>query len=147
MADAAFLDAYFAISAVKAKFCRTLDTKDWAGFAECLTEDYELDTSPSGGALTRGRDAVLDMLRASLTGAATAHHVHSPEMSVNGDTADVVWAMQDRVVFAPEQAKQFGFAGLTGFGHYHERYVRKNGTWRLSRQKATRLHVDMQKLP
>jgi hypothetical protein len=34
------------------------------------------------------------------------------------------------------------YAGHTGFGHYHERYVRQDGRWRISKTKLTRLHTD-----
>jgi len=34
------------------------------------------------------------------------------------------------------------YAGHTGFGHYHERYVRQDGRWRIAKTKLTRLHSD-----
>jgi hypothetical protein len=43
--------------------------------------------------------------------------------------------MNDRVVW------QGG--GMTGYGYYHERYVRRHGEWKLSATKLTRLHVDV----
>jgi uncharacterized protein (TIGR02246 family) len=136
-------EAYVAISQVKARYCRTLDTKDWEGLAEVFTEDFELDTSPAGGPPPlRGRDAVISMIRASLGSARTAHQVHSPEITLDGDTAHVIWAMQDRVVWDAERAAKLGFASLTGYGHYHERYVREQGRWRIAAQRLTRLHVD-----
>jgi hypothetical protein len=33
LTDLAKIEAYIAISEVKARYCRTLDTKDWAGYA------------------------------------------------------------------------------------------------------------------
>jgi hypothetical protein len=45
---------------VKARYCRTLDTKDWAGYADVFTEDFELDTSAAGGPPTiYGREAAI----------------------------------------------------------------------------------------
>jgi hypothetical protein len=42
-------------------------------------------------------------------------------------------------------ARQTGYQGLTGWGHYHERYVRgTDGAWRIARQRLTRLHLDME---
>lgn len=141
-----FIEAYLAISAVKAKYCRTLDTKDWDSYRECFTEDFELDTRPSGGNLVQGREAAIAMTRGAVGEAITAHQVHSPEIKLNGDTADVIWAMQDRVVWPAERANALGHASLTGFGHYHERYVRKDGQWRIAKLKLTRLHMDMHPL-
>ena len=44
-------------------------------------------------------------------------------------------ALQDRVVWGPDRA-------LTGYGHYHERWVRRDGGWKLAALKLTRLHLD-----
>nr|WP_129780573.1 nuclear transport factor 2 family protein [Peristeroidobacter soli] len=43
MPDTATLEAHLAISKVKARYCRMLDTKDWAGFGALFTEDFVLD--------------------------------------------------------------------------------------------------------
>jgi hypothetical protein len=138
------LETYIAICELKARYCRLLDTKDWDGFSALFTEDLELDTSGSGGQVTHGRDTAIAMVRSSVGTARTTHQVHAPEITCDGDTAHVIWAMQDRVVFGPERAAQIGFTGLTGYGHYHERYVRRDGQWRIAASRLTRLHMDMQ---
>jgi uncharacterized protein (TIGR02246 family) len=140
--DLAFLEAYVAISEVKGRYCRALDTKDWAGFADVFTDDIAMDTRPSGGSLTEGRDAVLAMVRASLETAKTAHTVHTPLIELDGDVADVVWAMTDRVVWGEDRAAQMPTSGLTGYGHYTERYVRRDGRWRIAKTVLSRLHID-----
>jgi hypothetical protein len=133
---------YIAICEVKARYCRTLDTKDWAGYADVFTEDLELDTRPAGGTLTHGREDSVRIVRSAVETATTSHHVHSPEIKIDGDTADVVWAMQDRVIWGEDRRAQMGNLGHTGFGHYHERYIKKNGRWRIAATKLTRLHMD-----
>jgi hypothetical protein len=137
-----------AIEETKARYCRFLDTKDWSGLASVFAEDLLLDTTDSGGTELRGRNKAVEMVRNSVGDAKTVHQVHSPEISfVDDETADVIWAMQDRVVWAPEKARQIGFQSLTGWGHYHERYVRApDGSWRIATQRLTRLHMDMQPL-
>jgi uncharacterized protein (TIGR02246 family) len=144
MTDIADLEAYVAISEVKARYCRALDTKDWAAYADVFTEDFELDTSAAGGPPQpiRGRDAALRMIRSAVETARTAHQVHSPEIRRDGDTAHVIWAMQDRVVWGEDRRPKMGYSGHTGYGHYHERYVRQDGRWRIAAQRLTRLHVD-----
>ena len=141
------IDDYLAISEVKARYCRLLDTKDWQGWGDLFTDDIELDTRPSGGTLTSGREEMLRVVSGSLEGASTAHQVHSPEMRIEGDTAQVIWAMQDRVKWPADKAAKMGNAGLTGYGHYHERYVRQDGRWRIAAQTLTRLHMDVHPLP
>lgn len=135
---------YLAICETKAKYCRCLDTKDWQGFADVFTEDLVLDTTPSGGYEVHGRDEAVGMVRESIGDAVTAHQVHSPEIRIDGDTAEVIWAMQDRVVWDAARAEKMGNLGLTGYGHYHERYVRcSDGQWRITAQQLTRLHMDV----
>ena len=51
--------------------------------------------------------------------------------------ARVVWALQDRVIWGPERPS------ITGYGHYHERWVRRDGAWKLAALKLTRLHMDV----
>jgi hypothetical protein len=135
-----------AIEETKARYCRCLDTKDWTGFANVFVEDLVLDTTDSGGSEVRGRDKAVEMVRSSVGDAKTVHQVHSPEIAFrDDDTADVIWAMQDRVCWPDEKARRIGFQGLTGWGHYHERYVREaDGAWRIATQRLTRLHMDME---
>lgn len=131
---------WLAIANVKAAYCRLLDTKDWDGWGQLFTEDFLLDVTGSGGEVIRGRDAVVTSVRGSIDSAQTCHQVHSPEMRFEGDTAHVVWAMQDRVVWP-------GVRALTGWGHYHERYVRTAEGWRIAEQKLTRLFLEFDDLP
>lgn len=149
MNDLEQLQARVAISEVKARYCRFLDTKNWDGYASLFTEDFELDVSEGTSLpVIRGRDAALQQIRASIGDARTAHQVHTPEISfVSDDEARVIWAMQDRVLFGAEHAARLGFSGLTGYGHYHERYVRIGGEWKIAASRLTRLHLDMHPAP
>jgi hypothetical protein len=131
---------WLAIGNLKARYCRLLDTKQWDAFAELLTEDFELDVREASGGrvpLLRGRDAAVAMTRGSIERAQTAHQVHSPEIEIEGDQARGIWAMQDRVIWGAERP------GLTGYGHYHETYVRLNGAWKIRSSRLSRLIVEM----
>ena len=143
MAGSIDFQDYLAISEVKARYCRHMDTKDWAAFAELFTEDFELDTSAAGGPpAIRGRDAAMNVIRSAVGSAQTTHQVHSPEMQINGDVAQVIWAMQDRVIWSAARRPRPDMGGHTGYGHYHERYVRQDGRWWIAAQRLTRLIVD-----
>ena len=137
-----------AIEETKARYCRYLDTKDWDGFASLFVEDLILDTTGSGGAVVRGRDKAVETTRAAVGEARTIHQVHAPEITfIDDDTAEVIWAMQDRIVWPQERASRIGSEALTGWGHYHERYVRSpDGKWRIASLRLTRLHMDIQPL-
>ena len=137
------IQAYVAISEVKARYCRLMDTKDWAGYAELFTDDYELDTSYAGGPPPiRGREAAIAAVRSWIETAKTAHQVHSPEMKIEGNVAHVIWAMQDRVIWGADRRPGPDMGGHVGYGHYHERYERKNGQWRIAALRLTRLIED-----
>ena len=142
------LEASLAIGRTKARYCRFLDTKNWDGYASLFTVDFELDVSEGSSLpVIRGREAALAQIQASIGNARTAHQVHTPEIEfTNDDEARVIWAMQDRVVFDAERAAKVGIAGLTGYGHYHERYVREGGEWKIAASRLTRLHLDLQRV-
>lgn len=138
MADIEYLDAYVAISQVKARYCRTLDAKDWEAFTELFTEDFEWEGP--GVEPIKGRDKVIAFIRASVSDARTCHQVHVPEIELHGDEAQVVWAMQDRNTWDPPH---HGISTQRGFGQYFERYVRENGEWKIAAQQLRYFHLDM----
>jgi hypothetical protein len=133
------------IRAVKARYCRFLDTKDWAGLADLFTEDASLDVrEDTGSEPFIGREALMVPIRHAVIDARTAHQVHSPEITLTGaDSAQAIWAMQDRVVWSEGKSPLPGVRSITGYGHYHERYVRRDGVWRIASLKLTRLYVEM----
>jgi len=141
--SATFAD-WVAICETKARYCRFMDTKDWAGWADCFTTDLILDTSPVGGYRVEGRDAAIESVLGSIEHAKTAHQVHNPEIAfdADGQGADVIWAMNDRVQMAPD--RQHGtYGGHTGYGHYRERYVKcPDGRWRIARTTLSYLRFD-----
>lgn len=132
------LEAWMALSEAKARYCRMLDTKDWAGYADLMIEDFVLDVSQGSQVpVITGREAAIKQIQSSLMSATTAHQVHSPEIDLVGDEAHVIWAMQDRVIWGPERPS------IVGYGHYHERWVRRSGQWKLAALRLTRLHIDL----
>jgi SnoaL-like domain len=137
MSAPSFTD-WLAITELKARYCRCLDTKDWAGYAACFAESAVLDTTGSGGERVEGREALVVYVRSSISeDTITTHHVHAPEISVEGDEATAIWAMQDRNVW-PSGRK------LLGFGHYHERYVRVGTDWLIAESKLTRINMELE---
>ncbi len=141
MADMATLDAVYQLTRAKARYCYTLDARDWVGFGDLMTDDVELDVSEGTGVpVVTGREAAVDMIRSSLTNARSAHQVHTPLIEVDGDHASVIWAMQDRVIWE-------GGPALTGYGHYHERWVRLGDEWKLAALRLTRLILEFENVP
>jgi uncharacterized protein (TIGR02246 family) len=135
--EIAILTTVYEITQLKARYCRCVDTKDWAGYAACLTDDTVLDGE---GAVHTGRDAVVDFVSQALAEAVTVHHVHNPEIVVTGpDTATGIWAMNDYVDIPLPDGGSFV---LRGYGHYHEEYARTCDGWRLKSSTLRRLRVD-----
>ena len=127
---------YLAICELKARYCRFLDTKQWDSWTDLFTADLLLDTSEAGGPPPiSGRSDAIAMVRQNIETAQTAHQVHSPEIVIHGDSAEGIWAMQDRVIWPQQQA-------VTGYGHYTERYVKRDGAWKIAASKLTRLIVE-----
>jgi SnoaL-like protein len=125
------------IKQLKARHCRLVDTKDWAGWAEtCLTEDFRLD---SGGGVQEGRDVVVDSVSKSLGTGSTVHHVYTPEITLTGpETATGIWPMEDWIRITID-GNAIAFHGC---GHYHEEYVRTDQGWRIKSSRQTRLRMD-----
>jgi SnoaL-like domain len=48
------MDDLEAIKQLKARYFRTMDTKDWAGMREVFADDVVVDTTDSGGGVITG---------------------------------------------------------------------------------------------
>lgn len=130
-------DDFRAIEELKARYCRMLDLKDWAGFRSCFTDDFVSDTTSSGGKLIRGADEFVAFLQTVLGRAVTVHHVQQPEIELlTSTTATGIWAMSDVVRFWP---------GVTmhGFGHYLETNDKVGGAWLIRTSTLTRLREEI----
>jgi len=128
------------IKRLKAKYFRSLDTKDWDAFGQVFAKDAVLEV-PEADMSVQGRDAIVAAVSEPLRGTRTVHQGHMPEIDITGpDTATGIWAMFDYVEWqAPDSGSP---VGLQGFGHYLEEYVREDGAWRIAKAHLSRLRVD-----
>jgi uncharacterized protein (TIGR02246 family) len=128
-----------AIKQLKARYCRLLDTKDWAGWRDIFTDDFVSDTTESGGVRISGADDMVEFIKRTLgkPSQPTVHQVHAPEIELTSpSTATGIWALNDVVRLAPG-------VNLQGYGHYHETYEKTDGQWRIKTSKLTRLREDV----
>ena len=131
------MDDIEAIKQLKARYFRTMDTKDWHGMRQLFTDDVVIDTSASGGGVIAGADEFIAFLQPMLQDAVTVHHGHMPEIEITSpSTATGVWALED-VIHWPNGTR------LQGYGHYHETYELTDGTWKIKSSTLTRLHMDL----
>lgn len=125
-----------AIRRLKARYFRTMDTKDWDEMRQVFTDDVVVDMSEAGGGIVRGADEFMTFLQQALSGAVTVHQGHMPELDIVSDTtATGTWALNDIVIW-PNGVR------LDGYGHYHETYEKGPDGWRIKFSKLTRLHTD-----
>ena len=118
------MDDITAISQLKYRYLRTLDTKDWDGFRDCFLPDA---TGDYNGLVFADRDALVTYMRENLgEGLLTMHQVHHPEIEVDGDTATARWYLQDKVI-----VPAFSFM-LEGAAFYSDRYARTPDGWRVA---------------
>ena len=132
------MDDVEAIKQLKARYFRTMDTKDWAAMRQLLTDDVVIDTTDSGGGVVTGADAFIAFLQQTLDGAVTVHHGHMPEITLtSGNTASGIWALHDEIVWADGTRMQ-------GDGHYHETYAKAGDGWLIASSTLTRLRMDLE---
>ena len=114
-----------AIAQLKYQYLRALDTKDWDGFADTLTDDV---TGDYGERLHfTNRAELVDYMKSSVGhGVITEHRVTHPEITVDGDEATGTWYLQDRVIIV-----EFNFM-LIGAAFYHDTYRRTTDGWKIS---------------
>ncbi|MFM8302903.1 MAG: nuclear transport factor 2 family protein [Actinomycetota bacterium] len=125
-----------AITALKARYFRTMDTKDWAGMRALFTDEVVTDTTSSGGGVIVGADAFMASLEGLLRDVVTVHHGHMPEIEITSPTtARGIWAMEDLLRW-PDGSE------MHGYGHYHETYEKTDGEWRIATLTLTRLRTD-----
>jgi uncharacterized protein (TIGR02246 family) len=130
------MDNIEAIKQLKARYFRTMDTKDWTGMRRVFTDDVVMDTTAAGGDVVAGADKFLEFLQPTLHDAITVHHGHMPEIEISSPTtASGIWALQDTIIW-PDGTR------MEGYGHYHETYEQVAGEWRIKTSTLTRLHVD-----
>ena len=126
-----------AIEQLKARYFRTMDTKEWDAMRAVFTDSVVVDTTDSDGGVVSGADAFLGFLRETLADVVTVHHGHMPEIELTSDTtATGVWAMEDMLRW-PDGTE------LHGYGHYHETYEKVGGEWRIASLTLTRLRRDV----
>lgn len=143
------------IKQLKSSYFRALDTKDWSLirsiFSSSPSADYRgavNENSESSGTVANAvnskvltnLDELADGLRDALAGCKSSHLGGNPEITMLSDgTARGVWAMQDWLWF--EEAKPR--IRLRGHGHYHDTFVKENGSWKIKTLRLTRVNVEI----
>ncbi len=95
--------------------------------ADALANLFTVDAVWDGGMLGRneGREAIRQFFRGSSQRIAFAlHHILSPIIEVDGDTARGTWYLLQTCTYTN------GNQAIWGAATYHDRYVRDQGVWK-----------------
>lgn len=118
------------IRALKHRYLRTLDLKQWTEFADTLCPDVLGSYgSPSGGRpleFTSREDLVGYMSTALGGNIITVHVANHPEITVDGDTATGSWCLEDTVIVPDYNIL------IRGAAYYNDTYRREDGVWRIA---------------
>lgn len=115
------------IKELKYAYLRCLDQKDWDALGDLLCEDAT--AAYSGGRYTyTGREEIVGFVRRNMGREKfhSSHRVHHPEIRLDGDRAEVTWALEDIVLDT-----EFDFL-LIGAAFYEDVVVRRDGRWLIS---------------
>ena len=128
-----------AIKAVKYRYLRAVDTRDWDLIATTLTEDATSAYS-SGKLSYNGRAAIIEFLSSSMPPEEmlSAHRVQHPEIELTSPTtAKARWALDDVVILQS--------AGITirGAAYYEDELVKVDGEWTIAHTGYRRLYEEM----
>ena len=123
------------IKKLKARYFRSLDSKDWETYAGVFAEDCTIDLTRCGGEKYEGREA-FRAYASALTIVQSVHHGHMPEIDLTGpDGATGVWVLEDYNIW--EDGRQ-----NHGWGHYLETYVKREGRWYIKNMALSYLRIE-----
>src|SRR5579872_4932101 len=123
------------IHRLKAAYLRLVDEKAWSRLDELFTDDFVF----SGIWSSRGGHEFVQRTSRSLAEAITIHRLGDPRIDLTSPAAAAgVWPFDDVI----DERKQGLGLYRRGSGHYHERYVKADGTWKISAMRITRERVE-----
>jgi hypothetical protein len=128
-----------AIKALKYRYIRSIDQKDWDLMRRCFTPDAT--TSYSGGKYAfEGIEAIMKFMTESMDRGSflSSHRVHHPEIALDGaDRATGTWAHDDYVVDTKHDLT------IHGAAFYEDRYVKVDGEWKIEHTGYQRTFEEM----
>lgn len=133
------------IGVLKARYCRYVDTKNWAEFAILFSRNPIFRFFDQDGSLIAEFDAADEFVAVSnayLVGATTIHQVHNAEIDVVSEReVRAIWSMEDYVRF-PE-GDDGRPASMHGYGHYYETWRLEASEWRIAQLELRRSILEI----
>ena len=130
------------IKALKSRYFRALDTKDWDALEQTLSPD--ISTSYSNGKLVfHGPKEVTDYFKEVMPATEiTLHQGHNPEITLESDTvAWGKWYLQDILIFT--EGNPYAGTQIQGSAIYTDKYVKVDGKWLIQETGYLRVYEEM----
>jgi hypothetical protein len=140
-ADVERLVAIEKISQLKARYQRCIDTRDLACLRDqVFAEGAELHFHGGDYDIrVKGWPEIEAFYRSAFTPEKFGmHHVHHPEIAVDGDSATGTWYLQDVFIDLEENTT------LRGSALYSDRYVKVGDDWRIASSTYRRLWEEVE---
>ena len=129
------------IKQTKARYFRFLDSKQWADWRTCFSDDLHFYLEQDPKPVASLAEEFVAYVSKLLAETVTVHHGHMPEIELtSATTATGIWAMFDRVDWSKTATPERTFQG---YGHYLEEYEKQaDGRWCIKRIRLTRICMD-----
>ncbi|MBK6286272.1 MAG: nuclear transport factor 2 family protein [Gammaproteobacteria bacterium] len=131
------------IKRLKYRYFRHVDCKQFGPLLE-LFVDGASTSYDNGRHACRGKDAILDFFEKGLGNPKilSQHHGHHPEIDIlDGDSATGIWYMEDTVYVLEHNLK------IRGNGIYWDRYLKRDGEWKILHTGYERIWEYTEQLP
>lgn len=137
---------YQTITALKARYFRAVDTKQWHDLQLVFAEDARFEGFGFG--IKQGVDTLINTLSENLAEVFSQHLGTTPDLQRNGEQSiRGVWSMQDTLAWTPDLAPLSdpnisGMRGINGYGFYEDEYTLTPAGWRISFSRLIRTRVE-----
>ena len=133
-----------AIKALKSRYFRALDPKDWPALEETLAP--AVTTAYSNGKLVfHGPTEVTNYFKENMpVTQLTLHQGHNPEIIIDSETeAHGKWYLQDLLIFT--QGNPYVGTRIQGSAIYTDKYVKVDGKWLIKETGYLRVYEEFSK--
>lgn len=123
-----------AITTLKTRYTRYIDTKCWPELIELFSEDAIMQMGDDSASELHGREAILGLFSQSIGEVHTMHRIFPGEITFTGEnSATAIWPMIDEV-----ETRAFH---LHGHGFYREEYRCIEGRWYIHHWRLLRVRL------
>ncbi|RYJ44232.1 nuclear transport factor 2 family protein [Flavobacterium beibuense] len=139
-------DTLAKIQSVMSAYCRLLDLQQWDKWRTLMADHATFEFENTEGERIAFFENPSEFIRVCiehLKDTVTVHHLHNQEiMEINSDTAEMIWAMEDRLYFAKNDTRDASY--FHGYGHYHISFVREGEHWLIAKLGLTRVRMEQE---